>query len=93
MTSSERIVHGRQPMNPGRVEQRHAAIFGTGEESQLISPIRPMVFMTRKQPGSGAVSMLAVALFLAMVVIVVVPVVRAPFRLPRQLAVQVGLDQ
>ena len=93
MTNSERIVHGRQRMNPGRVEQRHAAIFGTGEESHIISPIRLMVFMTRKQPVSGAVSMVAVALFVTMVVIMVVSMVCAPFRLPRQLAVQVGLDQ
>ena len=52
-----------------------------------------MVFMTRKQPGSGAMSMVAVAPFVTMVVIMVVSMVCAPFRLPRQLAVQVGLDQ
>ena len=32
---SERIFHGSQGMNPGGVEQRHATIFGTGEESQF----------------------------------------------------------
>ena len=37
--------------------------------------------------------MMAVALFVAMVAIMVVPVVSAPFRLAGQLAVQVGRDQ
>ena len=52
-----------------------------------------MVFMTRKQPGLGAMPMMAVALFVAMVVIMIVPVVSAPFRLAGQLAIQVGRDQ
>ena len=49
--------------------------------------------MPREQPGSGTVPMMAVALFVAMVVIMVVPVVSAPFRLPGQPTVQVGRDQ